>query len=346
MGRAVTDAAVDAWNVERSAFPADAPIGERLAFLVGYAVLAPSGHNSQPWRFRVVDDALELWADRDRRLPVVDPDDRELVISCGAALFHLRVAAQVLERPASVELLPEGLRTDLLARLRLDDGGEEITNDPRLFAAITLRRTNRSPFEDRLIPRRLLGQLVEDVAAEGARLRLVEDAAAKHRVAELVAAGDRRQMADRRFRRELAAWVRSNSSRQLDGVRAHGFGIPDLASYLGPLVMRTFDMGDRQAARDQQIAEGAPVLCVVCTDDDDPSSWLAAGQGLARLLLHARSFELWASFLNQPIEVAALRPQLAEVIGEDASPQLLLRLGYGPRTQPQPRRPAADVLVT
>jgi nitroreductase len=346
MDGSVASAAVDAWNVESTAFPSDAPVGERLAFLVAYAVLAPSGHNTQPWRFRVVDDALELRADRDRRLPVVDPDDRALVISCGAALLHLRVAAQALERSASVELLPEGPHSDLLARLRMDGHGAEIPGAARLFTAIPRRRTNRSPFEDRLIPRRLLEQLVQDVEAEGARLRLVTDAETKQRLAALVAEGDRRQMSDRRFRRELASWVRSNNSRQPDGIRAHGFGIPDLVSHLGPLVMRTFDMGNRQAARDQQIAEGAPVLGVLGTDADDPPSWLLAGQALGRLLLRARSLELWASFLNQPIEVAALRPELAEVIGERGRPQLLLRLGYGPRPQPQPRRPAAHVLDT
>jgi hypothetical protein len=127
-------------------------------------------------------------------------------------------------------------------------------------------------------------------------------------------------------------------------MRGHGFGFSNLMSHLGPLVMRTFDLGNSQAAKDEDIANKAPALVAVCTDGDDPEVWLAAGQALARLLLRERASELWASYLNQPIEVDELRLELAELLGDCTHPQLLLRLGYGP-TPPQPRRPDAAVLA-
>jgi len=171
---------------------------------------------------------------------------------------------------------------------------------------------------------------------------VVSDSDSKHRIAELVADGDRRQMADRRFRRELAAWLRPNTSSAPDGLRGHGFGFPDIMSHLGPLVMRTFDLGNSQAAKDEEIAAGAPALVVVCTDRDDPEAWLATGQALARLLLRVHASELWASYLNQPIEVEELRSELADLLGDCPQPQLLLRLGHAGRRRshsPGARRP-------
>lgn len=345
MTESVTDPALAAWALDLAAFPEDGPLADQLAFLVRYAVLAPSGHNTQPWRFQLHDEVLELWADRSRGLAVVDPEDRELVMSCGAALFHLRAAAQAHRLPVTVELLPDGARSDLLGRLRPGEAGTAIPEVDDLVQAVPRRHTNRATFEDRPVPPSLLERLATDVAEEGARLAVLTDPDTKHRVGELVADGDRRQMADRHFRRELAAWLRPNTSAAPDGMRGHGFGFSNVLSHLGPLVMRTFDLGDSQAAKDEEIAEGAPALGVLCTERDHPAAWLAAGQALARLLLRARASELWASYLNQPVEVAELRTQLASLVGACPQPQLLLRLGYGPEPRPQPRRTHAEVLT-
>lgn len=344
MTESVTDPALAAWELDPGAFPHDGPLADRLAFLVRYAVLAPSGHNTQPWRFQLRGDVLELWADRSRGLAVVDPEDRELVMSCGAALFHLRAAAQVHRVSVTVELLPEGPGSDLLARLGPGGDGAAIAEVGELVQAIPHRRTNRQAFEDRPVEPSLLERLATDAAEEGARLAVLTEPGSKQRIGELVADGDRRQMADRHFRRELAAWLRPNTGDARDGMRGHGFGFSNLLSHLGPLVMRTFDLGDSQAAKDEEIAEGAPALAVVCTDQDDPAAWLAAGQALARLLLRARAAALWASYLNQPVEVADLRAELAGVVGGCPQPQLLLRLGYGPTPRPQPRRTHSEVL--
>jgi hypothetical protein len=109
--------------------------------------------------------------------------------------------------------------------------------------------------------------------------------------------------------------------------------------------MRTFDMGGGRAAQDRQLAEGSPVLAVLGTQTDTPVEWLGAGQALGWVLLRARSEGVWASYLNQPIEVPELRPRLRETVGASGLPQLLLRLGYGPEVKPTPRRSATKVLA-
>lgn len=340
-----TDTPLAPWQVAADAFPVAGGPEDRLRFVLGYAVLAPSGHNTQPWRYAVDGEAVEVYADRAQALPVVDPNDRELTISCGAALLNLRVALRRFGyRDDTYELEPDDGDADLLARVRLVEGDAPSPGEVALFDAIPNRRTTRAAYETRAVPRELGQALAGDAVREGAWLQPVPETA-RQAIAELIAEGDRAQMADERFRRELAAWVHSNRSRASRGMRGYGFGFSDLVSRAGPLVIRTFDLGKGQAARDRELAEHAPLLIVLGTDADTPRAWLEAGQALQRILLHACAHGLTASFLNQPVEVDHLRPLLAEAIGRGGGyPQLVLRLGYGPDVPHSPRVAVDDVL--
>jgi nitroreductase len=312
-----------------------------------HAVQAPSGHNTQPWRFRMVDDHLELYADRTRSLPVVDPDDRALIISCGAAAAFLRVALRHLGHAGDVVALPDPTHADLLAVIGAGNLRTPDERDHQRFQAIGRRHTHRSAFESSAVPPEVLTALRADADRFGATLRVILDQATKDDVAALVAEGDRTQMSDPRFRRELASWVRSNYSRRGDGIPGYAIGIPGLPSLVGPWLMRSIDLGEKQSAKDAELTATAPALLLLTTPNDSKAHWLAAGQALGTLLLTATAAGLAASFLNQPIETSDLRGSLAERLDTtDARPQLLLRLGY-PSTpdRPTPRRPVTEVLT-
>lgn len=323
-----------------------APAAERFHELVRSAILAPSGHNAQPWIFHIPFDraSVEVYADRTRALPVVDPDDRAMVIGCGAALFNLRLAARHAGYGDVVELLPDPYDRDLLARVRLGRPRDPSPEDEALFAAIPRRRTNRRAFEARPVPAELVRELRLAVAAEGAVLRVLETPAERLWAADLIAAGDRQQGADRAFRRELAAWLHPNRTHTRDGMPGYAFGMGDLASYVTPLVIRTFDWGSGQAARDRDLAIGSPLMAVLWTATDATRDWIGAGQALQHLLLRACVDGVSASFLNQPVEVPELRAMLREELGIAGHPQLLLRLGYGPEVEATPRRAIEDVI--
>jgi len=305
--------------------------------LVEFGVLAPSSHNTQPWIFHVTSEGLELIADRTRSLPVNDPDDRELVISCGAALFNLRVGAEAHELECEVATLPDRERPDLLASVRLTPGDARSAPLQGLARAVSQRRTYRRDFSGRTIGDAETREFQAAAEAQGCLLTTVTDPDVQVRVARLVSEGDSRLWASREWRRELAAWMRPRGS-------GDGLVVPRLAAPVVRMVVRTFNVGRIVAAKDSALVDAAPVLVVLGTESDRETDWIAAGQALERVLLTATSQGLQASYLNQPVQVPALRSELADEVSL-RFPQVVLRLGYPEaEVEPAPRRSVDAVL--
>jgi nitroreductase len=341
----MTDTLLDTWQLVEAGFPRTGTPAEKLAFLLRYAVRAPSGHNTQPWLFHIAGDAVQLHADRSRAMPAVDPGDRELIMSCGAALLHLRVALHHFGYAGDVTLFPDKNRPDYLARVGLGRPGPEPSEDEYLFRTIPHRHTHRLKFEDHPVPVQLQSALQEAAAAEGARLHLISSREQQEAVADLVAAGDEILGGDVQFREELAIWMRSNQDLSGDGLPGYAFGFGDVASHFLPFLIRKLDLLQGLAAKDRASAAAAPLLAALETPADTPAAWLAAGQALARVLLRAGAQGVGASFLNGPITIPELRTQLRGLLGGEGFPQLLLRLGYGPEGPPTPRREVGEVLI-
>lgn len=337
-------AGLDTWRIDAAQFPPHGSLEERLRFLLGYAILAPSGHNAQPWLFSIQDDVIELYADRTRALAVIDPEDRELTISCGAALLNLRLALRRFGYQDVLETFPAPEIDDLLARVRVRPGGETAEREMQLFDAITKRRTNRQAFEDREVPAVLLTELQSEADDEGAWLHVVEGTSARQAVANLISGGEVILWQDRRFRRELAGWMHRTSRRRVDGVPGYARGMGDIDTLLPSSRAPHTGAGHELPTSQREVAVGTPVLAAIGTDRNHPEDWLAAGQAMERVLLRAQVHGVFASFLNQPIEVTELYPQLRHALGKSGFPQLLIRLGYGPAVQPTPRRPVSQVL--
>jgi hypothetical protein len=340
------DTALDPWAEAIDEFPLTGTAEEKFRAALHHAVLAPSSHNAQPWLFRLEGADLLLLADRTRALPVVDPEDRELIISCGVALRFLRVALAHFAQGALVTVLPVTSDPDVLARVTLTEPETPGELDHVLFRAIRERRTNRFPFRPERVPESLLGRARTQCEREGAWLQTLVGEEDRLALADLIAEGDRAQLADRRFRRELAAWVHRNRTTSRDGMPGYAHGIGSLTSEVGPLIIRTFDIGDGRAARDRELALGSPALAVLWTEDDTLTSWFRAGQGLGGALLSLQADGLSVSYLNQPIELPDLRERVRDILGREGSPQLILRLGYGRQVRPTPRRPVDEVFET
>jgi nitroreductase len=302
-------------------------------------IAAPSIHNSQPWRFRIVDGGIDVFADWSRRLAVIDPSGRELLISVAAAVFNVRVALRHHSRVPAVRLFPDPAQPDLVARIapgRLAAPDEAIAS---LAAAIARRHTNRRPFARTVIPVSVLDELAAAARAEGARLE-VAGAVARGAILGLVHTAEQRLRRQGRYRAELNAWTLAVHGRR-DGVPPPAFGPWDA---MEALPLRDFGLTQPQLRRSSEPFEPYPTIVVLTTDGDDVQRWLRAGQALQRVLLAATVHGLAATPMSQPLEIPALR----ELVTDTATgrwAQVILRLGYAPPTTPSPRRPLADVLL-
>jgi hypothetical protein len=325
------------------AFPARSGAAERLRFLLQWAVLAPSRHNTQPWLFEIEGAELRIHADPRRSLPVADPDGRQLVMSCGAAVVNLRLAAAHFGHATSLEVMPGHRPDGLLARVRLEERSASTPEAEEMFRAIPRRRTNRLPLDGRDPPEGLVTSLLREARYEGASLRPVE-MHQRRVVAELIAEGDWEQWSSSRFRGELAGWTRTSGAARRDGMPAFALGMSDAAVLLQPLLSLVQNRARDEAERDRSRALGTKALLVLSTPRDGQAEWIRAGEALQRVLLRATATGLFASYFAQPIESPSLRRRLAEAIGDRGAPQIAFRLGYGLEPRATPRRPVEDVL--
>ena len=319
---------------------ATAPPAERFAWYAAVARWAPSKHNTQPWRFVVRPDALELWTDPQRMLPESDPHRRELIISCGIALKLVDVAAHAQGYEVATTLLPDG-GGGFLARVREVGPRDVSEQDRRLLALVPRRRTDRGPLDAEAMPVSAPFLLQSAAAAEGATLRLVASPGDRATLASLVERADRLLVQRGAVDRELADWLREPGDRRRDGVPTdHTRGAA--ASYRAQFVQRDFSSSASRPAQDRQ-APDRPVLAVLCTATDKQVDWLVAGRALGAVLLCTSDVGAAASYLNQPVEEAAIRSQLRTALNLAGEAQVVLRLGVGGDVPPTARREPEDI---
>jgi hypothetical protein len=305
--------------------------------IIGRATLAPSSHNTQPWRFIATESRIELWADRQRALQFNDPHHRELTISCGCALLNLRIAAEERGFRAHAKLIPNSEKVDLLASVsfsRLDDDYARLN----LADAIDKRHTYRRRYLSTPIAQRDIVELAQQAALEHAQLHHFADAKDRNHVESLVVQADTLQWSDPSWRKELALWVRSRK----DG---EGLTVPTLLLPVVRGVVRNIDLGSIVAKQEPDLAQVPPILLMIATETDTAIDWLVAGQALQRVLLAAALKGLQASYLNQAIQIQTTRPKVATLVVEGCCPQVLFRLGAPPlNVEAIPRRDIADAM--
>jgi hypothetical protein len=337
------------YEVDQQAFPLHGTSEEQFTHLLGYAILAPSSYNAQPWKFKLYDQGIAVYADYARRLPISDPNNRELLMGVGTAIMNLRIAAQHFgfEVDISYNFDNENdrpLAFVSLTRMRPQQQVDETVE--KLFYSITRRHTNRHPFLMARVPEAVLQRLQEFKGANDVSVFLSTNSQKNTEVARLVAEAERVQQADFNFRKELAAWLRPNKTQKFDGMTGAAFGISDVGSTLAPWAMRTMDLGGVRARYDERLCVEAPALCVLY-GEDTISTWVAVGEVLQTILLALTRDGLQFSFFNMPIKVSGARLELRKILGLSALPQLLLRIGYSlEKTVPTPRRPVEDCIVS
>lgn len=333
-----------AWSVSEKDFPHEGSDGEKLAFCLRYAILAPSPYNTQPWFFKIEDNICKVYADRRYALPVIDPDDRELVLSCAAAIYSLRLAIRSFGYSETTEIKPDENDADLLARVKFGRKLEMIDERDRLlFKAIPKRHMNRTPFSERQVPEEIVENLKAVAKQEKAWLHICSEAE-KQIVVRMVAEADQMQTSNKHFRRELASWLDQRRHLSGDGMPYLGLDYATIMDRLSPSVARRFENHERKVANDDDIALHAPVIAVLGTKSGVDLERIYAGQALMKVFLQAECDGVAASTLNQPCEVPELRLRLHDELELQGRAHIILRFGYGDKPQYSPRRPLSQSL--
>lgn len=311
------------------------------AAVIECASLAPSVHNTQPWRFEPTTSGLDMFAESGRQLDYLDPTSRQLHISCGAALEFANVATRAAGRACRVHLLPDPTRADLLAQVDVGDEEPASALEADLAGAIPRRYTDRGPYSDRPVPPAVLVDVQTRCAELGVWVRIIDDRADRAAVTTILADAEAQEAADPAYVEELGRWTSFEPREQ---------GLPLAAAPEWPAeVVSDVPLRDfsGHAAHRHAGGEDAPprverdTLLLLGTPLDDRAEWLASGRALGWLLLRATVDSLSAQPLGPAIDLPDARARLRRELGLVGHPQFLLRVGYG-SGQPRTRRTASQ----
>lgn len=309
------------------------------------ATMAPSVHNTQPWQFVISGGRLAMRTDRTRQLRVLDPTGRQMVISCGCALFNARVACAADGYLPHISRQPEGSDSDLFARLSLGDAPAVLETEDDiggLDAVVELRQTNRRRFADEAVPDDVVDVLVRAAAMESSILVQVTRPEHRLAVATLSQKADALQNANPAYRAEIRAWTTDDPTRR-DGIPAMAVPHVDAGSE-DEVPIRDFDMHGNGWLPTATHSTKDQCLLLLGTEEDTPKAWLRAGEALERILLEITKLGYAASPLTQVVEIPTTREALRQELALGMHPHVLLRVGRAPLTPATRRRKLSDVL--
>jgi hypothetical protein len=333
-----------AWDVQEADFPSTGNSYDQMKALLRYAVLAPSGPNTQPWKFSIKDTEISLIADFSRSLPSVDPTDRTLYISHGCILTNLLIAAEHFGFEYDVKCLPDGISGDKTAAVQLYKNAEN-RRFPDLFHEITKRHTNRKSFEKKAIEYEKLQKLKDCFNKDGFKLDIVTSDEGKAEMADLLARAHKIQLGNKAFRKELASWIRSNTSDAKDGLPGYSFGYSDFESFFGAFIFGAFDMSSSRASIETSYMKASPAVAVLSTESEDKLTWIKTGVLFETLFLRATQLDVRFDIFSQPTAIPELRQEMARILNVKY-PQILIRMGYAEPAKHTPRRSVEEVLIS
>ena len=313
--------------------------------IIAYAAMAPSAHNTQPWKFKTEGHFIKLIPDYSRALPVSDADHHELFISLGCALENLVIAAGQF-----------GYNNNIM--YDLTDGAEEIlihlfedglVTGNHLFESIPERHVNRSNFLNAEIPIEALQQLHKVSASENVTVSIITNKDLKHRVAELLKQAAYEQFNRKEYKNELLRWIRFNEKTALkhkDGLRCASMGCPEVNSVIGDFLFTHFATPGGEAKKAELLADESPALVVFAAAKNSKRNWISLGRSFERFALAATRYGIAHAHMNMICEEAELRNELKQIMDINEEPLLLLRIGYSDKVMPASYRHELNELVT
>ena len=312
-------------------------------FMVEQAIKAPSGHNTQPWLFKINDNSIEIHPNSEKALPVVDFDNRELFISLGCAAENLCVAASYKGYKTKVSISSDGIIT-----VDLTKESSEKANP--LFEQIAVRQTNRSVYDGKIISADTINILKTIPLENGINIHLYENGTSDFdSISNFVVKGNNIQMQDKAFMDELKSWMRYNKKHQNktnDGLSYAVFGAPNLPLLIvKPIISGSINAKSQNKGDIRKIASSSH-LVLFTTQSNSLDEWVNLGRTLERFLLKSTELNIIHAYLNQPNEIKDLSVQMSKALHiSEEYPAVLIRIGYGERMPYSKRKDVNEVIL-
>jgi len=320
---------------------------EDFIYLVENAIKAPSGHNTQPWKFENIQDSIKIHPDFKRALPVVDRDNHALYISLGCALENIIIAASKRGYRCKV-IYPNNANSEITVKLNYIDANSKI--DDNLFDYIAIRQVNRSKYSEKKVNDEELGKLKSSFNFEGVSIVILNGKTNFEKIIPLIIEGNNLQIQNKEFIKELTSWFRyskSEAEKTRDGLWTAAMGLPNMGKLIGSFIMKNFVSAKSEAKRLVDLLESTQGIVIFIADKNEVATWVKTGQAFQRFSLTATMLGISLAHLNMPCEELEVRKKLEKELGvENKHPLLLIRYGYADKKMPYSyRRNVYEVIV-
>ncbi len=312
------------WDIEEKSFPQGGTSNDLMRFFLRYAILAPSAHNTQPWKCIIREGTLEIHKDEKHMLQVGDPTQRQTYIGLGAFLENFIIASSHWGYRA---ILTEGVfisDDSLICKVTLRRSLDLKNN--RLFPGILKRHTNRGRYNPSSIPSSITRRL-QNYREKHTRLYCINDHEAKDRISQLVQKGMFIGLSLKPLRKELADYVSLSEQNR------------DTGLILEAMVEHPVDMREGREWVDKHLEpktesiewgvkfRSCPLIIIIATETDGPEAWVEAGRVMERVLLEGAVNGHTHDLCAAPVEIPSLITPLRREIDYQYRPQVLFRLG-------------------
>jgi len=334
------------WELKISDFQNLKSEKDRVKFLINFALLAPSSHNSQPWAFLVEGEhIIRVYADFSRALHESDINNRQLYISLGCAITNILVAADYFGYTADVSTVPNSPERGLAAEITLTNIHKTIDSNHLIFSIIR-RTNNRNKYDERQIPKKFIEE-INNLKTENVDISVICDQQKRNELADVVLAAGETAMENGKFRTELAGYVKSNVTNSGTGMPGFGLGIPTLPSLLASTMVKYLNMNRLTHGKDEKILKiHTPSFVIISTIKDTPIEWLEAGQIYQRIALMATKEGLNTAIWAAAIQIESYYQSLQKIVNTNFRPQVFFRLGYTNKVPAHsPRLSLKDIMI-
>lgn len=335
-----------AWDIDITAFPASGSMEDQLRFLIGFAILAPSGHNSQPWNFSIRKNEIDILVNEERSLAQSDPDRRQLLLTFGCVIENFLIAADYYGFHARVIYLPNVKNNNVITTINFKKTSKKKDNGKHLIFAIPRRHTNRNKYKE-VLPTESFFEKIKDLSDDDILVTTITNKGIKALVADVVNAAQIEVMEEDLFREELSQYIKSNITKSKTGMPGFTLGLPLPVSLIASRLIRRVNMSKKTMKQDDELLKlHTPVFVIISTKQDNGVSRVKAGQVLEKIWLMATAEELSCAPLAAGTQVGNYYQDLQRILNLNFRPQIFFRMGHcDKKSFHSPRLAVEEVLV-